>query len=128
MNCPVCGKPLVVIEKNNIELDWCPFCGGFWFDADEWRLLGVKDEKYNPFNYEAISVDEERRKCPICDKTMEKIKIGETVIDRCPRFHGIWFDKNELSSFINYSNSEEKEMKTVKFLGEVFNIKKKTNK
>lgn len=125
MDCPVCKKPLIVVEKSKIELDWCPTCEGFWFDADEWKLLGVKNEKYNPFYQEAIKVNEPPKKCPICNKVMEKIKIGETILDRCPNYHGVWFDKKELSSFINYSNSGEENVKTVKFLGEVFNIKKR---
>lgn len=125
MKCPVCGKSLIVIERNKIELDWCPGCRGFWFDADEWRLLGVKDEKYNPFVYESVRVKDERgRKCPICGKIMEKIKVGDTILDRCPHLHGVWFDKGELGSFVSYSNSETTSTKTVKFLGEVFNIKK----
>lgn len=123
MYCPVCEKPLVVIERNNVELDWCPECGGFWFDADEWKLVGVEDEKYNPFTYEAVKVNEKGRKCPICNKTMDKIKIGQTFLDRCPHFHGVWFDKNELSSFVSYANSKEIKTKTVNFLGETFNVK-----
>ena len=125
MNCPVCGKSLIVVERNKIELDWCPSCRGLWFDADEWRLLGVKDEKYNPFAYEAVRIkDEKGRKCPVCEKIMEKIKIGDTILDRCLSLHGVWFDKGELGSFVNFSNAEATSTKTVRFLGEVFNIKK----
>ncbi|MGN0004411.1 MAG: zf-TFIIB domain-containing protein [Candidatus Gastranaerophilaceae bacterium] len=123
MNCPACNSPLVVVEKNGIELDWCPKCNGFWFDADEWRLLGVKKEEFNPFAYEAVRVNEKSRKCPICNKTMEKIFVGDILLDRCPKLHGIWFDKGELGRFVSFSNSKEKTTKTVRFLGEVFNIK-----
>lgn len=125
MYCPACNSSLIIVEKNKIELDWCPKCQGFWFDADEWRLLGVKKDEFNPFNYDAIRVDEEKRKCPICNKIMEKIQIGDILLDRCPKLHGIWFDKGELSRFINLSNSKEQSTKTIKFLGEVFNIKVK---
>ena len=124
MYCPCCEQPLVVVERKKIELDWCPKCEGFWFDADEWRLLGVKNEKYNPFNYEAVRVREQGRTCPKCGKIMDKIKIGDILLDRCPNFHGVWFDKNELSQFINLSNSGAGETKTVKYIGEVFNIRK----
>lgn len=125
MKCPVCEKTLIVVERDKIELDWCHACGGFWFDADEWRLLGVEDDRFNPFAYPSIRVKGEKaRKCPICGKVMEKIKIGDTILDRCPSLHGVWFDKGELSSLINYSNSDEKSVETVNFLGEVFNIKK----
>ena len=124
MKCPECQKTLVVVERNKIELDWCPECNGFWFDADEWKLLGINDEKHNPFTYEAIRVDEKAKKCPICYKRMDKIKIGDIIIDRCPCFHGVWFDKGEMSKFVNFSNENEKSTKTINFLGEVFNIRK----
>ena len=89
------------------------------------NLIYIKDEKYNPFAYEAVRIKGEKgRKCPICGKVMEKIKVGDTILDRCPSLHGVWFDKGELGSFVNFSNSKETSTKTVKFLGEVFNIKK----
>lgn len=124
MKCPCCEKTLVIIERNKIELDWCPSCGGFWFDSDEWRLLGVEKTEFDPFAQESIKSNEKGRKCPVCNKTMDKIKIGETLLDRCPHLHGVWFDKGELSSFVNFSNADLKAARTVNFLGEVFNIRK----
>ncbi len=123
MLCPKCNKPLIVVERNKIELDWCPECHGFWFDADEWRLLGVDKEQYDPYAQEAIKSDEQSRKCPICNKTMDKIDIDGILLDRCPVFHGVWFDQNELSRLVNKSNSKSKNVKTINFLGEVFDIK-----
>ena len=122
MLCPKCGSSLIVVERNKIELDWCHKCGGFWFDADEWKLLGINDEENNPFDFEAVTSVEKPRKCPICHKTMEKIKVNGILLDKCPSFHGVWFDKGELSDFVNSANQKLKITKTVNFLGEVFNI------
>lgn len=42
MDCPVCKKSLIVVERDNIELDYCIACKGFWFDAGELGLLAEK--------------------------------------------------------------------------------------
>ena len=39
MDCPSCSEPLIVVEREGIELDYCPKCKGLWFDADELELL-----------------------------------------------------------------------------------------
>ena len=39
MDCPACSAPMIVIERQGIELDYCPACRGLWFDADELELL-----------------------------------------------------------------------------------------
>ncbi len=122
MICPKCGKMLVVVERNKIEVDWCPGCGGFWFDASEWKLLGVKDDKYDPFTYEPVKSREKGCKCPICRKFMYKVDVNGVLLDKCPVYHGIWFDKGELADFVNSVNLKSKNSKTVNFLGEVFNI------
>lgn len=129
MNCPKCNAELIVVERDNIELDWCPKCSGFWFDADEWHLLGVKEAKYDPFCQESVRINEQGRKCPICEKTMEKISIDGILLDRCPNYHGIWFDKGEVARLVNKASSgvSENEKTTVSFLGEVFNLKKDSN-
>lgn len=126
MNCPKCNAELVVVERDKIELDWCPKCSGFWFDADEWHLLGVKDKQYDPFCQESVKTDEKNRKCPICGKTMEKIDIDGILLDRCPNFHGIWFDKGEVAALVNKTTTStpEEEKITTNFLGEVFSLKK----
>lgn len=123
MFCPNCKNELVIVEKDNVELDWCPVCNGLWFDAEEWGLLGINDESDNPFNVEAVKTDEKSKDCPICGKHMEKILINEVLLDRCPSRHGVWFDADELLQFVNNSKSiENNTVTTDKFLGEVFNI------
>lgn len=126
MKCPVCKVHLIVVERHKIELDYCISCRGFWFDSGELKLLsetlGINLVK----EINATVIDnptEPKRICPLCDKKMDKIKIGEksnVLFDRCPIGQGIWFDGGELSKFANHnkelSNSGSKEI--INFLGE----------
>lgn len=127
MLCPKCKKEMIVVERNEVELDYCMFCEGFWFDHDEWNILSKKLISQNLLEntqdiYEipkAISGEKPRR-CPVCGRKMEKFMIFDVLLDRCPKRHGIWFDKNEFSACVNALNSEM-HGEQIKFLGEVFN-------
>ena len=33
--CPSCQVPLVMSERQNIEIDYCPTCRGVWLDRGE---------------------------------------------------------------------------------------------
>jgi Zn-finger nucleic acid-binding protein len=35
MGCPVCRTPLVMSERQGIEIDYCPDCRGVWLDRGE---------------------------------------------------------------------------------------------
>ncbi len=35
MNCPMCNVELRVSDRQGIEIDYCPQCGGIWLDHDE---------------------------------------------------------------------------------------------
>ena len=35
MNCPVDGTPLVMADRQGIEIDYCPRCRGVWLDRGE---------------------------------------------------------------------------------------------
>ena len=35
MQCPVCQVELVMSERQNIEIDYCPKCRGVWLDRGE---------------------------------------------------------------------------------------------
>jgi len=35
MSCPVDGTALVMSERQNIEIDYCPTCRGVWLDRGE---------------------------------------------------------------------------------------------
>jgi len=35
MMCPVCNVDLVMSERQNVEIDYCPKCRGVWLDRGE---------------------------------------------------------------------------------------------
>ena len=106
MDCPVCKYPMLVLELNNVEIDFCEKCRGIWLDSGELELLlesaEEKDAVLNSFQI-SKSCPEAPRKCPICFVKMQKVICGkekEVLIDKCPKGHGLWFDRNELEQII----------------------------
>lgn len=128
MICPNCKKEMIVVERNDIELDYCMFCGGFWFDFEEWNILCKKliaeeffDNPEDIYKIPAAITGEKPKTCPVCGANTEKFLFFDVLLDRCPKKHGIWFDKNEFSACVNAFNSKA-ENKQIEFLGEVFNV------
>jgi len=39
MDCPICKVPLVMADKQGIEIDYCPQCRGIWLDRGELEKL-----------------------------------------------------------------------------------------
>ncbi len=110
MNCPVDKSPMLVVEHNKIELDYCPSCHGVWFDAGELGLLmatlGMSDaaDVMGEAGSNRVQTAEKPRRCPICREPMRKTTVGDRpqiLIDACPREHGLWFDGGELGQFLN---------------------------
>lgn len=124
MLCPKCAVPLIVVERNDIELDWCPECEGFWFDANEIEVLKMKLQLHqkilNPMDVDIVKTDERLCKCPRCNSYMGKVDIGGIILDKCMKNHGVWFDKSEMSQLFNKFSEDPENAETVKFLGEIF--------
>lgn len=129
MECPACTSPMIVVEREKIELDHCINCKGIWFDADELQLLsealGIAVDLPDINSLPKIEVLEKPRKCPRCLRKMDKIDMGgkrNVVIDRCPAGHGLWFDWGELGQVMeqHIQTGETGEHKIVNFLGETF--------
>ncbi|MFC1925243.1 zf-TFIIB domain-containing protein [Chloroflexota bacterium] len=138
MNCPVCKGDkgaMVIVEHEQIELDYCTNCDGVWFDYGELDLLLERlDLDGTTFSMNAIlalpdkQVKEALRKCPICKAKMRKVVVGsepEVLIDACPRGDGIWFDGGEVQQVIRQLVDTAPagaggEGKVISFLGEVF--------
>lgn len=113
MNCPVCKESMVILELNEVEIDYCTGCDGIWLDSGELELL-LEDNKEKEKLLSTLKVDpshpEKPNNCPICSKKMEKIYIGnnrEVLIDRCVKGHGLWFDKGELKAVLEMGTGEE---------------------
>ena len=103
MDCPVCTNAMITLELENVEIDYCTDCGGIWLDAGELELLLGEPEKarnlINSFKTDS-KCDEKPRNCPICDRKMQKIIVGDSksvlLIDKCSKGDGLWFDRGEL--------------------------------
>lgn len=125
--CPVCVG--VLMEKKPIGagaatlvLDFCPRCGGLWFDRGEvgqlagrpeasLRGLIIKetDRVRPPCHGCQAPLDRDAEKCPacghknvlrcpVCDRTMERRPHAGLVLDLCAHCQGVWFDNAELSA------------------------------
>ena len=126
MNCPVCNVPLIAVERDQVEVDYCISCRGMWFDRGELELLCEKSQitlEY-PKLFSRAQSNERPRKCPRCAKAMSKVALASNarlVTDHCPDEHGIWFDPRELGAMIDYAAaSHGAAPPMVQFLGEVF--------
>lgn len=115
MICPVCKESLIVLELDQVEIDFCTECHGIWLDSGELEILLGNTEAALAFiaHFDSLtSVKEDRYKCPICNSRMEKIQYTDPqspVLDRCVKNHGIWFDSGELERVLN-SDAEENSM------------------
>ena len=117
---------MLTLELADVEIDYCTDCGGIWLDAGELELLLGNPEQaeqlLDSFNV-APDCTEKRRKCPICDKKMQKIIVGPSapvlLIDKCPRGDGLWFDKGELQDIFNRAQLDE-DNKIQKLLADMF--------
>jgi len=135
MICPACKNDMIVVEHDNIELDYCTNCQGVWFDSGELELLLESMSLENPNSFfdnilhsaEANSA-EKRRRCPICRQKMKKTSIGqepEILIDVCQQGDGLWFDGGEVGQLIKQlakkaSGKQGSQQQVISFLGEAF--------
>ncbi len=97
---------MVVLELDQIEVDHCLNCYGVWLDSGELELLLEGSENRERL-MEAFKNDrgaaEEKIRCPICSKKMNKILVSGTrrvLIDSCPANDGLWFDSGELLGIV----------------------------
>jgi len=120
---------MIVIERLNIELDYCINCGGVWFDTGELQLLfDSLHIEYNSLEGTGLSesdTKEEKRPCPVCKKKMKKIRMGEknkVLLDKCPAGEGLWFDAGELRQIVeqHVSPLSEGGNRIVQYIGESF--------
>ena len=108
MQCPLCKRPMIFLELHEVEVDHCVACGGVWLAAGEWALLQAGAATREPSMAELRadpSIMEERRRCPICDHKMEKVRGGpedRIILDRCTKNgDGVWLDRGELQHVVS---------------------------
>ena len=122
MNCPACKNPMIILELNQVEIDYCSACKGIWLDNGELELIFSNSKQKEILNYFSVKkdFDEAKRRCPVCKKKMDKVEFEKTgiVLDSCTKNHGLWFDNGELKSLLK--TSEENNNKMIDLLKEMF--------
>ncbi|NOY28367.1 MAG: zf-TFIIB domain-containing protein [Oligoflexia bacterium] len=114
MNCPRCtdtGKPAALDHLDfdrRTRVDWCPDCGGVWYDKGELeRVLGLDP----PVSLAAAGRPSGSRiDCPCCHTPMSEVvwpKDGTVHIDACPHCDGHWLDKGELEQLRDLLNDRD---------------------
>ena len=103
MDCPRCHSPLIVVEYDDVELDFCTQCEGLWFDSGEIQLVAAKmglhaEECFSP---RPATTDEAKLKCPLCRKKM--------VCD------GLWLDRGELEQALAQPTTDSEEAPKERF-------------
>ena len=135
MKCATCHDPMIVVEREHVELDYCPNDGAVWFDSGEIELLmetmGLESTDLESLHLveEAVS-KEKKHKCPECDRRMKKGALGHQpviIIDACPAGHGLWFDSGEVGELIAHfaakqAGDDDSQERVISFLGEVFKV------
>ncbi len=126
MDCPVCKNAMITMELDEVEVDHCLDCGGIWLDSGELEMLldGSRAAEDLLASFEtAKGCKEKARKCPICLKKMAKIMAGPpdsaTLIDKCQKGHGLWFDSGELQDIVKLG-SFDKDNKVNSLLKDMF--------
>lgn len=127
MDCPVCKNAMITLELEEVEIDYCTECNGIWLDSGELELLLGEPEKTRRL-LDSFKIDsecpEKPRRCPICDKKMQKIIVGSSkpvlLIDKCRKGDGLWFDRGELQDIFNRAKLDENN-KIQKLLTDMFN-------
>jgi len=125
MECPACESPLLALEYEGIELDYCPECHGTWLDGGELELLLGDGALRDGFldGGEPENTKEKARPCPLCGKKMRKEhSLGQEPVlyDHCLAGHGLWFDEGELKSVIHHGAEGPGAAEVLRWLREVF--------
>lgn len=115
MQCPVCGEQMLVLEFHLVEIDYCQDCGGVWLDSGELELVGRKagavcgELETALLSQQGGPVARPKRPCPVCGKAQQEVVAPcepPVTLDRCPRGHGIWFERGELQSVVAAAGSD----------------------
>jgi len=131
---------MIVMEYNQIEIDYCTSCKGVWFDGVELDLLmkslNISERNLlleNLLKSPDVKSADLTRKCPICGRHMKLTNVGkekEIIIDVCKKGDGLWFDGGELNQLIQQEiagrqNASDQSTAVYDFLADVFKAENK---
>ena len=121
--CPVDDFTLTQQTYEGVTVDSCSHCGGVWLDAGELEAVqAAQDSDFrdvptagamdNVRAAEAMAraAEEAPRNCVVCNSGLEQREYAyasQVVIDKCPKGHGMWLDKGELSRLEMFFEDQE---------------------
>ncbi len=125
MDCPACHKPMIILEFNRVELDFCSACQGCWMDRGELGLL-LHGELDLPKDFNLTGEKKSKRRCPKCFHRMRAgILPGTDVeVDVC-KSDGVWLDQGEAQSIARQKADSPHGAAFVDFVTSVFGGAKK---
>ena len=110
MHCPMCKLEMQKQVFEKLELEYCGDCGGVWLDSGEIEQLGAMTGAMRAGLLEALdkslTLEHElsrKRHCPACQRPLVRVRppqLAPVGLDRCPNFHGLWFDRGELTQVL----------------------------
>lgn len=121
MYCPVCNKSMIILEYEEVEIDYCPSCAGCWLDQGELELLlETSGQMYDLSKFK--SSPKSKRRCPRCRKKMHADLFPDTNIevDICPHDEGIWLDRGELVGIAELESESSASQKIKEYFKELF--------
>ncbi len=109
MQCPRCETEMKVQTikdlSTSIQVDYCPSCGGTWFDKGELDQIEqiIEVSIIEIRNIPNKKNQLKKMKCPSCNlhpvmSKSEHFRDNKVIIDHCDVCHGIWLDKGELEA------------------------------
>lgn len=52
MQCPNCSVEMQIVQKNEIDIDYCPECKGVWLDRGEIDKIARIQNKHEDMHYQ----------------------------------------------------------------------------
>jgi Zn-finger nucleic acid-binding protein len=81
--CPGCQSGMRAMFAKAVELDFCQFCGGIWFDPEELHAVTGKPETLSGVRLATGS-------CPDCQKPLQEGSLRGCEVARCGECRGIF--------------------------------------
>lgn len=106
MQCAVCDSPLVKQSFDNICIEYCKKCNGYWFDGNEiinvFNFLTEHPDIVNNGTAKKVNGKLQTGYCPKCNQIAKPLKFykKEYTLLKCVGCNGIWIDKNNLNSLL----------------------------
>jgi Zn-finger nucleic acid-binding protein len=92
-----------------VQVEECPTCHGYWFEAEELRLAKDSADPYLRWldfdlwsDQAQVAARPGGRACPSCTRRLTTLEYGDTKveIDACPACKGLWLDESEFERII----------------------------